>query len=156
MPGFATDNGLFILTIYKAVVLSPTAFPTQADFDYWNTRLVNTSEAARQQSRNLMLARLATESFNPTPVASMTAFDLTVSNRNKVIFGVLLAGLMRMQLTMPEFVGGYVFPADLGPIGAIVAIFMLSYEILGLTGFGIHSPSLMPDRWFWNLANTKR
>ncbi len=123
VPGFSTDNDLFILTIYKTVVLSPTEFPTQADFDYWSGQLSNASPAAREQSRNLMLARLSTESFDPPPVAGMTSFDLTSTNRNKVVFGVLLAGLMRVQLTMPEFIGGYVLPANLGPIGAIDCIF---------------------------------
>jgi hypothetical protein len=122
VPGFATDNDLFILTIYKLVVLPLGTLPTQADFDYWGSQLSNASEAARSQSRVWMLARLATESFDPPPVAGMSVFDLPTKNRNRAIFGVLVPSLMRIQPTAPEFYGGYVFPADLGPIGAIDAI----------------------------------
>lgn len=123
VPGFATDNTLFVQTIYLAAVkktstdfsqanLSSAA--SQADLDYWLPLLAYSSPAELAAKRNLMLGRISTQSFNPPPVSGMTPFDLTVTNKNAVLVSIVLAGLLRQQLTYPDFFNGYLFPVDRG------------------------------------------
>lgn len=114
-PGFGTDNTIFIGVVYKVLVLSLLDLPTQEDLDYWNSQLSNATTEERNRSRSLMLARLATESFDPPPVAGMTAFNLAASGYENAIFGILIAGLLRIQLTAIEFEIGYAIPSRIGP-----------------------------------------
>jgi len=58
-----------------------------------------------------MLGRIATQSFDPPPAGGMSPFDLTRSNGNEVLLGILLAGLLRVQLSYKEFLLGYLIPA---------------------------------------------
>lgn len=117
-PGFATDNALFIDAIYKAILLPLNADPTAEDKSYWLSQLSTLNDAERKRSRNLMLGRLATQSFDPPPIAGMTPFDLTARNGNEVLLGILIAGLLRVQLSYKEFLIGYLLPARIG--GGIV------------------------------------
>ncbi len=114
-PAAGTDNTFFIQNIYTLLI---TDFGTanSADIDYWQGQLSSASAAQRDLSRHLMLGRIATQSFNPPPSPGMTPFDLTQPNNNgnKALMGILIAGLLRIQLTMDEFIGGYVLPARLG------------------------------------------
>jgi len=119
-PGFATDNGLFIEVIYKSLILPLDTDLTPEDKSYWLARLSTSSDAERQRTRNLMLGQMATQSFDPPPVAGMTAFDLTSKNRNEVLLGILLAGLLRVQLSYKEFLLGYLIPARIGG-GVVIA-----------------------------------
>jgi tartrate-resistant acid phosphatase type 5 len=123
VPGFATDNTLFIQTVYLAAVTkSSTDFSsanlssaaTQADLDYWLPLLASSTPAELTARRNLMLGRISTQSFNPPPASGMTPFDLTVTNKNTVLVSIVLAGLLRQQLTYPDFFNGYLFPVDQG------------------------------------------
>ena len=123
VPGFATDNSIFIQTIYLAAIKkSSTDFSqanlssaaNQADLDYWLPLLAYSSPAELAAKRNLMLGRISTQSFNPPPVSGMTPFDLTVTNKNAVLVSIVLAGLLREQLTYPDFFNGYLFPVDQG------------------------------------------
>ncbi len=123
VPGFATDNTVFIQTIYLAAVtktstvLSPanlSSSANQADIDYWLPLLAFSSPAELAAKRNLMLGRISTQSFDPPPVAGMTPFNLTVTNKNPVLVSIVLAGLLREQLTYPDFFNGYLFPVDQG------------------------------------------
>ena len=118
IPGFATDNSLFIDAIYKGIILPLDQDLTPEDKSYWLSQLSTASDAERQRSRNLMLGRIATQSFNTPPVAGMTPFDLTSKNGNEVLLGILLAGLLRVQLSYREFLLGYLIPARVG--GGIV------------------------------------
>ena len=123
VPGFATDNSIFIQTIYLAAIKkSSTDFSqanlssaaNQADLDYLLPLLAYSSPAELAAKRNLMLGRISTQSFNPPPVSGMTPFDLTVTNKNAVLVSIVLAGLLREQLTYPDFFNGYLFPVDQG------------------------------------------
>ena len=123
VPGFATDNTVFIQAIYLAAITkSSTDFSqenlssaaNQADLDYWLPLLAWSSPAELAAKRNLMLGRISTQSFNPPPVPGMTPFDLPVTNKNAVQVSILLAGLLRRQLTYPDFFNGYLFPVDQG------------------------------------------
>lgn len=123
VPGFATDNTAFIQTIYLAAVKrSPTNFSqtdlasaaNQADLDYWLPLLASSSPAELTAKRNLMLGRISTQSFDPPPVAGMTPFNLPATNANEVLVSIVLAGLLRQQLTYPDFFNGYLFPVDQG------------------------------------------
>ncbi|MFZ4779132.1 MAG: hypothetical protein ACOYM3_27535, partial [Terrimicrobiaceae bacterium] len=116
-------NTIFIQSIYLAAIkktstdfsqanLSSAA--NQADLDYWLPRLAYSSAAELASKRNLMLGRISTQSFNPPPVSGMTPFDLTVTNKNAVLVSIVLAGLLREQLTYPDFFNGYLFPVDQG------------------------------------------
>ncbi|MBL9172006.1 MAG: hypothetical protein JNL10_00600, partial [Verrucomicrobiales bacterium] len=117
-PGFATDNRLFVEVVYQSLVLSLGQSPTDADFTYWASQLSSSNEAERSRSRYLMLGRLATESFDPPPASGMTAFNLTVSNGTDVFLEILVAGLLRIQITYSEFLNGYLLTARLlGPVG---------------------------------------
>lgn len=133
VPGFATDNTLFVQAIYLALIsaedsdFSSTklgAAANQADLDYWLPRLSNASDAERARTRNLMLATICTQSFNPPPVTGMTPFNITEDNRNEVLLAVAIAGLCRIQLTYSEFAKGYLIPARLG--GEVVIIDLIS------------------------------
>lgn len=117
-PGFATDNELFIEAIYKVIILPLDTSLTPEDKSYWLSQLSTASEAERQRTRNLMLGRIATQSFRSPPIAGMTPFDLTSKNGNEVLLGILLAGLLRVQLSYKEFFIGYLVPARVG--GGIV------------------------------------
>jgi hypothetical protein len=114
-PSAETDNTFFVQNLYT-LLITTFGSATQADLDYWLGQLSNASDAQRNLSRQLMLGRMATESFDPPPNPGMTPFDLTKSsnNGNKALMGILIAGLLRIQLTMDEFIGGYVLPARLG------------------------------------------
>ena len=123
VPGFATDNTIFVQSIYLAAIkktstdfsqanLSSAA--NQADLDYWLPLLAFSSPAELASRRNLMLGRISTQSFDPPPVSGMTPFDLTVTNKNAVMVSIVLAGLLRQQLTYPDFFNGYLFPVDQG------------------------------------------
>lgn len=107
-PGFDTDSQIFILAIYT-VLIDP---PTQADINYWTARLSDGPDAAR--TRNLMLGRMATESFDPPPEVGMTSFNLVADNANEVLLGIIIAGLLRIQLTYKQFATGYLIPARIG------------------------------------------
>lgn len=123
VPGFATDDTIFIQSIYLATVtrtstvlsqanLSSAA--NQADLDYWRPLLASSTPAESMAKRNLMLGRISTQSFSPPPMSGMTPFDLTAKNKNAVLVSILLAGLLREQLTYPDFFNGYLFPVDRG------------------------------------------
>lgn len=136
VPGFATDNTLFVQTIYLVLVqlstggFSASALSTaalQSDLDYWLPLLSNASPAERSRTRNLMIGRMCTQSFNPPPLAGMTAFDLTSSNKNEVLLGIALAALVREQLTYPEFLKGFLIPARFG--GQVVMLDLI-YNLL--------------------------
>lgn len=123
VPGFATDDTLFVQTIYLAAIkktstdFSPANLSTaanQADLDYWLPRLASATPAESAAKRNLMLGRISTQSFDPPPAAGMTPFDLPAANKNAVLVSILLAGLLREQLTYPDFFNGYLFPVDEG------------------------------------------
>ncbi len=123
VPGFATDNTLFIQTVYLAAVTkSSTDFSpanlssaaNQADIDYWLPLLASSTPAELTARRNLMLGRISTQSFDPPPAPGMTPFDLNVTNKNAVLVSIVLAGLLRQQLTYPDFFNGYLFPVDQG------------------------------------------
>ncbi len=123
LPGFATDNTLFVQTIYLSAVtksstdLSPASLSsaaTQADLDYWLPLLASSTPTELTARRNLMIGRIATQSFDPPPAPGMTPFDLTVTNKNAVLVSIILAGLLRQQLTYPDFFNGYLFPVDQG------------------------------------------
>ncbi|MDX2080944.1 MAG: Calx-beta domain-containing protein [Terrimicrobiaceae bacterium] len=125
VPGFETDNTLFIKTIYLVLISSEAsdfsstrlgAAANSQDLAYWLSQLSNASPTERARTRNLMLGRIASQSFNPPPVAGMTPFDLTTENRNEVLLGMAIAGLARIQLTYAEFAKGYLIPARLGEI----------------------------------------
>ena len=117
-PSFKTDNSVFIDAIYKGIILPLNADLTPEDKSYWLSQLSTASEAERQRTRNLMLGRIATQSFSSPPVSGMTPFDLTTKNGNEVLLGILLAGLLRVQLSYKEFLISYLIPARVG--GAIV------------------------------------
>jgi len=119
-PGFDTDNSIFVDSVYLAVILSVGSTPTAQDTAYWLAQLSDASPGERDRTRNLMLGRIATESFDPPPVSGMTAFDLTVNNQNEVLLGIAIAGLLRIQLTYREFASGYLIPAKIG--GELVII----------------------------------
>ncbi len=123
VPGFASDNTVFIQTIYLAAIkrnstnfsqanLSSAA--NSADLDYWLPLLASSSPSELATKRNLMLGRISTQSFDPPPVPGMTPFDLTATNKNAVLVSILLAGLLRQQLTYPDFFNGYLFPVEQG------------------------------------------
>ncbi|MBX3734083.1 MAG: metallophosphoesterase [Verrucomicrobiae bacterium] len=123
VPGFATDNTLFIQTIYLAAIarsssefsqanLSSAA--NQADLRYWLPLLESGTPAELAARRNLMLGRISTQRFDPPPAAGMTPFDLTAKNKNAVRVSMVLAGLLRQQLTYPDLFNGYLFPVDQG------------------------------------------
>lgn len=123
VPGFATDNTAFIQTIYLAAVtrtstnFSQAALSSaanQSDLDYWLPLLASSSPAELTTKRNLMLGRISTQSFDPPPVAGMTPFNLPATNANAVLVSIVLAGLLRQQLTYPDFFNGYLFPVDQG------------------------------------------
>ncbi len=123
VPGFATDNEIFIQAIYLAAItktstdfsqVNLSSAANQADLDYWMPLLSYSSPAELAAKRNLMLGRISTESFNPPPVSGMTPFDLTLTNKNAVLVSIVLAGLLRQQLTYPDFFNGYLFPVDQG------------------------------------------
>ncbi len=140
-PGFATDNMIFVQTIYLAAIkktstdfsqanLSSAA--NQADLDYWLPRLACSSPAELTAKRNLMLGRISTQSFDPPPVSGMTPFDLTATNKNAVLVSIALAGLLRRQLTYPDFFNGYLFPVDQG--GETILIDHI-YNIIQSSGY---------------------
>lgn len=114
-PDAETDNTFFIQTIYT-LLITTFGSANAADLAYWQSQLSSASDTQRDLSRQLMLGRMATESFDPPPSPGMTPFDLTQgsNNGNKALMGILIAGLLRIQLTMDEFIGGYVLPARLG------------------------------------------
>lgn len=133
VPGFSTDNTLFVQTVYLALVSAEDtdfgsfnlgAAANQADLNYWLPRLSNVSPEERARTRNLMLGTICTQSFNPPPVTGMTAFNITSDNRNEVLLAVAIAGLCRIQLTYSEFAKGYLIPARLG--GEVVIIDLIS------------------------------
>jgi len=141
VPGFASDNTIFIQSIYLAAIkktstdfsqanLSSAA--NQADLDYWLPLLGYSSPAELAAKRNLMLGRISTQSFDPPPVSGMTPFDLTVTNKNEVLVSIVLAGLLRQQLTYPDFFNGYLFPVDQG--GETILIDHL-YNIIQSAGY---------------------
>ncbi|MCX6971201.1 MAG: metallophosphoesterase [Verrucomicrobia bacterium] len=123
VPGFASDNTIFIQSIYLAAIkktstdfsqVNLSSAANQADLDYWLPLLAYSSPAELAAKRNLMLGRISTQSFNPPPVSGMTSFDLTATNKNAVLVSIVLAGLLREQLTYPDFFNGYLFPVDQG------------------------------------------
>lgn len=139
VPGFASDNTIFIQSIYlaavKKTILSQATLSSaanQADLDYWLPRLAYSSPAELAAKRNLMLGRISTQSFDPPPVSGMTPFDLTATNKNAVLVSIVLAGLLRQQLTYPDFFNGYLFPVDQG--GETILIDHI-YNIIQSSGY---------------------
>lgn len=120
VPGFGTDDQLFIETVYLAAILPLGSTPTQADIDYWLLELSGSNQTERSKNRNLMLGRIAAESFDPPPVTGMTAFNLTVDNQNEVLLSIIVAGLLRIQLVYDQFLAGYLGPAKIGGELAII------------------------------------
>jgi len=110
--GFATDNSTFISTVYSLVVPPLATGPTDEDTAYWLTQLSDANDSERDRTRNLMLGRIATESFDPPPVSGMTSFDLTDStnNGNEVNLAIIIAGLMRIQVPYSTFRDSYLIP----------------------------------------------
>lgn len=44
----------------------------------------------------------------------MTSFNLVADNANEVLLGIIIAGLLRIQLTYKQFATGYLIPARIG------------------------------------------
>lgn len=136
-PGFQTDNNVFIDTIYTLLIPPLATEPNATDKHYWLGQLSDASDSERTRTRNLMLGRIATESFNPPPLNGMTAFDLTDStqNGNEVNLAIIIAGLMRVQLVFSTFRDSYLIPVRAaedagGQTGLEVAMVDVIYNAL--------------------------